>query len=249
MACGRTLALLLLQVSVSTSLAFAGQPSYDCAKARSWSEIAVCNDDALADLDRQVAELYRSRGAALSGEERKNLIRDQRKWLQQREQCRHLANPSACLIDVYHVRIAQLGGETERDQRSGAGATGQTVGSGTLTTKDGETVSYRPSSKGAPFVEFQVYTKGYRNTYTLNCASRQFLWTKNVLLATGKDTGNSAGAEWRALSPNSTLSNAVYRATCPHLLAGTSAITAPPSVIVDRGVCPGEGCTYGTWLA
>jgi uncharacterized protein len=113
--------LLLFPAVVQMPVASAGQPSFDCAKARSWSEVTICNDAGLADLDRRVAELYRSNRAALKGEQQKSVTRDQRQWLRDRESCKKQADRSGCLVDLYKARIAQLGRVPEHHSSSGAG--------------------------------------------------------------------------------------------------------------------------------
>jgi len=92
-------------------------------------------------------------------------------------------------------------------------ATAEGGGTRTLVV-NGKMVSCGPAAQGAPFAEFTFDSKGYRNSYSLNCATRQFLWTKNVLLSTGQDTGNSAGAEWHPISARSAIANAAYQAAC-----------------------------------
>ena len=81
---------------------------------------------------------------------------------------------------------------------------------GDTVTVNGDSVSYWPSAQGAPFVEFEVDTKGYRNTYTLNCASRQFLWTKNVKLSTGQESRVTT----RVRSGGRSIPRARYRTLC-----------------------------------
>jgi len=112
----------------------AGQPSFDCAKARSWSEVAVCNDPGLAALDRRVAELYRSTKAALDGDHQQSVVRDQRAWLQEREGCKKQADGTGCLVGVYNARIAQLGGEPKKHGSNSARVGGV---AGALTVVDG----------------------------------------------------------------------------------------------------------------
>lgn len=97
-------------------------------------------------------------------------------------------------------------------------ASGIAASTGGSLVVDGKTVTFGPSEKGAPFADFTFNDKGYANAYTLDCEKRQFLWTKNVRLTTGEVTSNTAGAEWRGLSPSSTVSNAVYNAICADLL-------------------------------
>jgi hypothetical protein len=90
-------------------------------------------------------------------------------------------------------------------------------------TVDGKAVAYGPSAKGAPYAEYGFDIKGFRNTYTLNCEKRQFLWTSNIRIANGETTHNSDGAEWKPLNADSAVSNAVFAAICPKLLAAQDA--------------------------
>ena len=85
----------------------AGGPSFDCAKARSWSEQFLCQDAELATLDREMAELYRTIGRenAGQGDEHKAA---QRTWLKQREQCQSAKEPKNCLVEHYQQRLAVL---------------------------------------------------------------------------------------------------------------------------------------------
>ena len=85
-------------------------------------------------------------------------------------------------------------------------------------TLDGKSVSYWPAAQGSTLAGFEFDMKGYRNTYTLDCEKRLFLWTNNVLISTGQATGNSAGAEWKPLNPDSRIANAVYEKMCPGIL-------------------------------
>lgn len=81
---------------------------------------------------------------------------------------------------------------------------------------DGRLVRYESIQSGSTeAVAFQMESKGYQNTYVLDCANRHFRWAKNVDLRTGEETGNNAQAEWKALNPGSTVANAVYQKACP----------------------------------
>ena len=82
---------------------------------------------------------------------------------------------------------------------------------------DGKSVTYRKAPEGAPLAQFQFETKGYRNTYTLDCSRRQFLWTNNVELATGQSTANTAGAQWRPITGDSKVARVVFLAVCNEL--------------------------------
>ncbi len=91
------------------------------------------------------------------------------------------------------------------------------VGSKTLAVEEKQ-VTYSVDSSG--LVRFSFDAKGYRNTYMLDCEKRLFLWIENVRLSTGEVTDNNAGAEWKPLTPNSTISNAVHEVGCRPVLAG-----------------------------
>ncbi len=91
-----------------------------------------------------------------------------------------------------------------------------TVGSKTLAVEEKQ-VTYSVGSSG--LVRFTFDAKGYRNTYMLDCEKRLFLWIENVRLSTGEVTDNNAGAEWKPLTPNSTISNAVHEVGCRQVLA------------------------------
>jgi len=100
----------------------AGGPSFDCAKARTWSEQQVCQDAGLASLDREMAELYstvRREGSRRFDEQKAG----QRAWLKQREQCQQAADQKTCLVEHYQQRMAALmdnGGTTQTSVRQPA---------------------------------------------------------------------------------------------------------------------------------
>ena len=116
--------------------------------------------------------------------------------------------PSTCF--KFQVGLGQPRAQPTLEQRSAKTKT---------LSVDGKTVSFWPSSSGSKKeAYFQMESKGYRNTYKLDCAGRRFLWTENVDLATGAPTDSALGAEWKPLNPKSTTANAVYDAICPALL-------------------------------
>jgi uncharacterized protein YecT (DUF1311 family) len=86
--------------------------SFDCARAQSDIERAICGDRELARLDRHVAEAYFNK-LAWEAEEtgRFALRKDQRAWLAQRDGCRVRAESFAgCLTRVYQARLKALEG-------------------------------------------------------------------------------------------------------------------------------------------
>jgi uncharacterized protein YecT (DUF1311 family) len=83
--------------------------SFDCARARSAIERAICADAALARLDRQVAEIYRYGMQNLySPAEREKLRRSQRDFLATRDRTCSGDLPKNCLTKLYSVRLAAL---------------------------------------------------------------------------------------------------------------------------------------------
>jgi uncharacterized protein YecT (DUF1311 family) len=79
-------------------------PSFDCANARSRGEIAVCNDERLAALDRQLAAQFASAMAEADPEQRALLARTRSAFLRFRDQC-----PSnACIAQTYRGRLREV---------------------------------------------------------------------------------------------------------------------------------------------
>jgi uncharacterized protein len=98
-------------------------PSFDCAEAAAPIETLICADATLADLDRALAETYRSALATRVGEAQLLLREEQRAWAQNRSvTCGvedHPANEDAagCLIALYRARIAELRPGTPGEER------------------------------------------------------------------------------------------------------------------------------------
>ncbi|EIC19825.1 hypothetical protein [Thiorhodovibrio frisius] len=81
---------------------------------------------------------------------------------------------------------------------------------------DGKVVTYeRLRDTDTPAVGFQMDSNGYRNIYLLDCENRRFLWVKNIDLRTGRETERPKSAEWKSMNARSTVTNAVYQASCP----------------------------------
>jgi len=123
------------------------------------------------------------------------------------------------IVDRYYQNTCykfQIG-DAERRAEPPAQVQPKNVGSLSV---DGKTVSYWPSPSDAKQAQFRFETKGYRNTYRLDCAGARFRWTENYDLATGQATANTDGAEWKPLNPKSAIANAVSDAICSTILAG-----------------------------
>ena len=103
--------------------------SFDCTKASSFVEKAICTDKQLSSLDDQLAGLYKAARAANANAA--TVEADQKAWLSWRNQC---ADP-ACLKKAYADRIAALSGS------SPAPASGSFTG--TYKMKNGEVLSFK----------------------------------------------------------------------------------------------------------
>lgn len=73
--------------------------SFDCSKATSYSEKAVCSDKELSSLDEALSKVFET---ALS--EDMSLIKLQRQWLKRRNACQD----RECLVAAYQDRISDL---------------------------------------------------------------------------------------------------------------------------------------------
>ena len=91
--------------------------SFDCTKARSNIEIAICDDAQLSQLDEKLAKEYKSSRAKLSAASNKVLTASQRSWLKfTATYCFIDTNASSvsgseatsCLVKAYKDRIADL---------------------------------------------------------------------------------------------------------------------------------------------
>lgn len=79
-------------------------PSFDCRNARSRSEIAVCNNDGLAALDRQMAAQFGGAVSRAGPQERALLERTRGRFLAFRDRC----GTNACIADAYRGRMREI---------------------------------------------------------------------------------------------------------------------------------------------
>lgn len=88
-------------------------PSFDCQKAQSPTEIAICSDSHLSQLDAEMGHTYHAALSRLSQRQAEALKDDQRQWIRERvERC---GAAPICLEQNLRQRISQL-------QRSAANA-------------------------------------------------------------------------------------------------------------------------------
>ncbi|MEI9988895.1 MAG: DUF3298 domain-containing protein [Rhizomicrobium sp.] len=86
----------------------APQPSFDCKKAATPVEHALCADLALSRLDREVADLYRSKHRSSDVNANDLLRQDQRDWLAARGKLCAGGALVPCLTKLYRDRLAAL---------------------------------------------------------------------------------------------------------------------------------------------
>jgi uncharacterized protein len=101
--------------------------SFDCNKASTPVEQAICNDKALGELDTALANQLRDSIPNANPEQRADAVRDERRWLEYRNEHCAPGSPSPgkslreCLAGVYRDRIASLkslqGAETSNCQK------------------------------------------------------------------------------------------------------------------------------------
>ena len=80
------------------------QPSFDCRVARTGGEIAVCRNEGLAALDRQMAAQYQRAIAAANPAERNLLQRTRDDFLRYRDRCGN----NDCVASTYRGRMREI---------------------------------------------------------------------------------------------------------------------------------------------
>ena len=81
-------------------------PSFDCNKAQTVTERAICSSSGLSALDRELARSYQAARKLLSAGGRQQLLDAQRAWLGQRNRC---DADTGCLETAMRERINALG--------------------------------------------------------------------------------------------------------------------------------------------
>ncbi len=95
-------ALLLAPVSLWASGKIG--PGFDCTRATTPTEKAICASSELSMLDREMSGLYRT----LSAVGYPQVATQQRAWLKKRNRCGAAGEPGTCLLDAYRQRLLEL---------------------------------------------------------------------------------------------------------------------------------------------
>jgi uncharacterized protein len=93
------LPLLFFTLAICSSSASA--VSFNCTKATTFAEKAVCSDALLSKLDDALAENYKGMLNSDFGNSQKSLKADQIKWIKSLNQCKD----NQCVIDAYRKRV------------------------------------------------------------------------------------------------------------------------------------------------
>ncbi|WGZ90444.1 MAG: SH3 domain-containing protein [Candidatus Thiocaldithrix dubininis] len=92
----------LLSLSIHSQAA-----SFNCAKAKSYSEKEVCDSKQLSKLDEDLDKVFKKVLATTS--DKASLKTEQADWLKEREAC----SDKSCITDVYQSRIEELNTQLE----------------------------------------------------------------------------------------------------------------------------------------
>ena len=104
------LAVVFLLLMVASAAVAQSGPSFDCAKADSTIDRAICNDPELAKADREMVAAYTALVGKLRGAAKDEAIKDQVRWIGDRNRaCLSVNDGTArCLRDRYARRTSNL---------------------------------------------------------------------------------------------------------------------------------------------
>ncbi|NMC73328.1 MAG: hypothetical protein GYA56_03040 [Geobacteraceae bacterium] len=112
--------LLVSMTILGTTPAMLAAASFDCSKAASKTEKAICEESALSRLDEIMAAEYRK---ALRTSDREAVKEGQRKWLKEMlAPCREARELRECIVKAYENRLLELGCDAECQKGQGSNA-------------------------------------------------------------------------------------------------------------------------------
>ena len=111
--CAHRLAVVLSVIAATLAPAYAASApssggSVDCASPSGDVEGAICTEAALAAQDRKLVDVYAAASRSASAEQKNRLFAEQQSWLSERNRCSGAKDRTACLMDRYTRRIADL---------------------------------------------------------------------------------------------------------------------------------------------
>ncbi|MGJ8546759.1 MAG: lysozyme inhibitor LprI family protein [Sulfitobacter sp.] len=92
-------------IAAAPRTAEAQGPSFDCARAGTPAEHAICASPELSQKDQVISALYTDLRRALGERAKERLIPEQRAWIAERNAC---GGNSACIAATSDMRINQL---------------------------------------------------------------------------------------------------------------------------------------------
>lgn len=95
-------------LAAGTAAAIAAERAADCAQAQGSVLKLICQDAALAALDRQLDDAYGEALARATGEAVEGLPAEQRDWVKRRDECARDRDVRTCVEGRYKDRIALL---------------------------------------------------------------------------------------------------------------------------------------------
>jgi len=98
---------IISMIAVNSVLA----ASFDCKKAGTVVEKAICNNVQVSEADGKLGDIYSQLKKSLSKAEFKQLKVDQRDWLKKRNTC---GGDTLCLMQMYEQRISELSPEPKQ---------------------------------------------------------------------------------------------------------------------------------------
>ncbi|MCB1405578.1 MAG: DUF1311 domain-containing protein [Rhodobacteraceae bacterium] len=101
-------------LSVLSATMAVAQPSFDCGRASTATEHAICRSSTLSRLDSEMAAIYTAQRRSRSEAQRAQLSREQGAWLRERNAC---GGNTGCLDRAMRDRIATLGGASRQAPR------------------------------------------------------------------------------------------------------------------------------------
>jgi len=144
---------MIRQLLVSVMLlvgvpSIASAASFDCDKAATETEIAICSDSELSALDKLMGALW------VTLDPSESVMAEQRTWLDQRDECS--AN-KVCTVSLYRSRIQEFGWGVRGVFDHGQGKPEYFLHADTLHAYQGSNFLYRAQSTGDPLVAPSVF--------------------------------------------------------------------------------------------
>jgi|GEM_PF-1600977 len=103
------LSVFFVAQSLVLGLGEAASPSFDCARAATNTEHAICASDLLSALDREMADAYRVARTGVGTDTRQHIREEQISWIGRRNAC---GGDADCIEARMRERIVALRGET-----------------------------------------------------------------------------------------------------------------------------------------